>query len=322
MAILNLIPHNTNIDFVGKRKISFTLVIVSTLIFLISLLTKGLNYGIDFKGGVVMEVRMPQDPNLTDIRESLEKLNLGEIAIQEFGSKRDLVIKFENIKEQSSIPESAVNSIKEILGSGVEYQKIDLVGPKVGDEMVHNALMAVLWALFGILVYIAFRFEWRFSVCAIVALAHDCFLIFGMYSLFPLEFNETAITGILMTAGFSINDTIVVLDRIRENIKRHRDITLEEILNKSINETLSRTILTVVTVFLSVLALYIFGGSVIALFVTPILVTLVIGTLSSIFVAAPLLLYFNVKYGKALDDEEEKIKKSLETEGVFESVEG
>jgi preprotein translocase subunit SecF len=320
MSILNLIPHNTKIDFVGKRKISFTLVIISTLIMVFSLLTKGLNYGIDFKGGVVMEVKMPQEPDLTAIRERLEKLHLGEIAIQEFGSTKDLVIKFENISGQASIPESAVNSIKEILGQGVQYLKIDLVGPKVGDEMVHNALMAVLWALFGILVYIAFRFEWRFSICAITALAHDCFLIFGMYSLFPLEFNETAITGILITAGFSINDTIVVLDRIRENIKRHRDLTLVEILNKSINDTLSRTILTVLTVFLSVLALYMFGGAVIAMFVTPILVTLIIGTLSSIFVAAPLLLYFDVKYGKALDDEEERIKKSLETEGRYEAT--
>lgn len=320
MAILNLIPHNTKIDFVGKRKISFSLVIISTLIMLGSLLTKGLNYGIDFKGGVVMEVQMPSDPDLTSIREELEKLSLGEIAIQEFGSNKDLVIKFENVQGQATIPESAVNSIKEILGAGVNYLKIDLVGPKVGDEMVHNALMAVMWALFGILLYIAFRFEWRFAICAIVALAHDCFLILGMYSLFPLEFNETAITGILITAGFSINDTIVVLDRIRENIKRHRDLTLVEILNKSINDTLSRTILTVVTVFLSVLALYMFGGSVIAMFVTPILVTLIIGTLSSIFVAAPLLLYFDVKYGKALNEEEERIKKSLETEGTYEAT--
>src|SRR3989338_1992114 len=135
MAILNLIPHNTTIDFVGKRKISFTLVIISTLIMLGSLLTKGLNCGIDFKGGVVMEVQMPSDPDLTLIREQLEKLSLGDIAIQEFGSNRDLVIKFENVQGQATIPESAVNSIKEILGAGVNYLKIDLVGPKVGDEM-------------------------------------------------------------------------------------------------------------------------------------------------------------------------------------------
>ena len=186
--------------------------------------------------------------------------------------------------------------------------------------MIQNGLLAVLYALIGIMVYVGFRFEWRFAVCAIIALGHDCFLILGMYSLFPaLEFNETAITAILITAGYSINDTIVVLDRIRENVKKCRTITLEEILNKSINETLSRTILTVVTTFLSVLALYLFGGQVIAIFVLPIMISLILGTLSSIFVASPLLLYFNVKHGKALDEEEERIKKSLETEGRYET---
>lgn len=320
MAVLNLIPHNTNFDFIGKRKITFTIVILSTLIFMGSLLFKGLNYGIDFKGGVVMEVRMPNTPNIHHLREQLEPLKLGEVAIQEFGSAQDLMIKFENVKGQNSIPETAVSSIKTILGEGVEYRKIETVGPKVGDEMVHNGLMAVLYALLGILIYVAFRFEWRFALCAVIALAHDCFLILGLYSLFPLEFNETAITAILITAGYSINDTIVVLDRIRENVKRHRKITLVEILNKSINETLSRTILTVVTTFLSVLALFLFGGPVIAIFILPILISLIIGTLSSIFVASPLLLYFNVKHGKELDEEEERIRKSLETEGKYEST--
>ncbi|MCE2715675.1 MAG: protein translocase subunit SecF [Pseudomonadota bacterium] len=318
MAILNLVPHNTNFDFIGKRKITFSIVIISTLIFMSSLLFKGLNYGIDFKGGVVMEVRMPSSPNIHHLREQFEPLKLGEVAIQEFGSPQDLMIKFENIEGKANIPESAVNNIKAILGDGVEYRKIETVGPKVGDEMVHNGLMAILYALLGIMIYVAFRFEWRFGICAIIALAHDCFLILGMYSLFPLEFNETAITAILITAGYSINDTIVVLDRIRENVKRYRKITLIEILNKSINETLSRTILTVVTTFLSVLALFLFGGPVIAVFVLPILVSLIIGTLSSIFVASPLLLYFNVKHGKALDEEEERIAQALQTEGLYE----
>ncbi len=320
MALLNLIPHDTNFDFIGKRKITFTIVILSTLIFSSGLLFKGLNYGIDFKGGVVMEVRMPSAPDIHHLREKLEPLKLGEVAIQEFGSPQDLMIKFENVEGQTTIPETAVSSIKTILGDGVEYRRIETVGPKVGDEMVHNGLMAVLYALLGILIYVAFRFEWRFAICAIIALGHDCFLILGMYSLFPLEFNETAITAILITAGYSINDTIVVLDRIRENIKRYRKITLVEILNKSINETLSRTILTVVTTFLSVTALFLFGGAVIAVFVLPIMISLIIGTLSSIFVASPLLLYFNVRHGKELDEEEERIAKSLETEGRYEST--
>jgi preprotein translocase subunit SecF len=320
MAILNLIPYNTNFDFIGKRKVTFSIVILSSLIILGGLLFKGLNYGIDFKGGVVMEVRMPSTPDIPSLREKFEPLELGEVAIQQFGSDQDLMIRFENIEGQTNIPESAVSSIKQILGDGVEYRKIETVGPKVGSEMISNALMAVLYALLGIMIYVGFRFEWRFAICAIIALGHDCFLILGMYSLFPLEFNETAINAILMTAGYSINDTIVVLDRIRENIKRCRNISLVEILNKSINDTLSRTILTVLTTFLSVLALFLFGGKIIAIFVLPILVSLIIGTMSSIFVASPLLLYFNVKHGKALDEEEERIRQSLETEGRYEAA--
>ncbi len=318
MALLNLIPHNTNFDFIGKRTITFSIVILTSLIVLGGLLFKGLNYGIDFKGGVVMEVRMPNTPDISALREKFETLHLGEVAIQQFGAQ-DLMIKFENTEGHTDIPETAVSHIKQILGEGVEYRKIETVGPKVGNEMIHNAMLAVLYALLGIMLYVAFRFEWRFAICAIIALGHDCFLILGMYSLFPLEFNETAITAILMTAGYSINDTIVVLDRIRENIKRCRTLTLPEILNKSINDTLSRTILTVVTTFLSVLALFLFGGKIIAIFVLPILVSLIVGTLSSIFVASPLLLYFNIKHGKALDEEEERIRLSLETEGRYEA---
>ena len=199
MSVINFIPHNTNFDFIGKRKITFSIVILSTLIFMSALLFKGLNYGIDFKGGVVMEVRMPAVPDIQELRKKFEPLDLGEVAIQEFGSAQDILIKFENVEGQKNIPESAVSNIKTILGEGVEYRKIETVGPKVGGEMIQNGLLAVLYALIGIMVYVGFRFEWRFAVCAIIALGHDCFLILGMYSLFPaLEFNETAITAILI----------------------------------------------------------------------------------------------------------------------------
>lgn len=314
MALLNLIPYNTNIDFISYRKITFSIVIVSTLLFVGNLLFKGLNYGIDFRGGVILETRIDNKHNLAQIREKLESLHLGELVIQEFGSPHDLLIKVEKPKDENNL-EGIIDKIKQTLGEGVEYRKIETVGPKVGADMIHNGLMAVLYALLGILIYIAIRFEWRFALCAITALAHDCFLILGLFSLFPLEFNETAITAILITAGYSINDTIVVFDRIRENIQKYRKITLVEILNKSINETLSRTILTVATTFLSVVALYFFGGPVISTFVLPILISLIVGTLSSIYVAAPLLLFFNIKHGKELDEEEERLKKELEAEG-------
>jgi preprotein translocase subunit SecF len=309
MAFLNLVPNNTKFDFIGYRKISFSIVIVSTLIFALSILFKGLNYGIDFRGGIALEARLTSEQNQQSVKEKLLSLNLGDISVQEFGSKQDLLIKIEKPDDKEF--DVVVSEVKKALGDGVEYRKIETIGAKVGADMVNNGMKAVFYALIGILIYIAVRFEWRFAICAVIALAHDCFLILGLFSLFPLEFNETAITAILITASYSINDTIVVFDRIRENIKRYRKISLEEILNKSINETLSRTILTVLTTFLSVLALYFFGGAVISSFVLPIMISLVIGTLSSIYVAAPLLLFFNVKYGKVLDEEEEQIRREL-----------
>ncbi len=319
MRGISFIPNNTNIDFIGKRKITFSVVVLSTILFAIALLVNGLNYGIDFKGGILMDVTMPQETDVAELRQKMHGLNLGDVSIQEFGSSKDLLIKFEAPDNVQSIPEDAVNNIKQILGAGVTYKKVDTVGPKVGGEMIKNAMYAVIFSLIGILIYVAIRFEWRYSLCAVIALAHDCFLIFGLYAVLPLEFNETAITAILMTAGYSINDTIVVLDRIRENIKKLRTISLEEILNRSINETLSRTVLTVLTTLLSLFALFLFGGEVISAFVLPIMITLVIGALSSIFVASPLLLFFNIKFGKALDEEEERIQKALKTEGIYET---
>ncbi len=299
MAILNLIPNQTSIDFIKMRKISFAVVIMTTLTIMFSLLFKGLNYGVDFKGGMTIELRTQTKPNIESMRSTLLKMSIGDVSLQEFGSDHDLLIRLEEQKD----PEAVIQKIKSTLGSTVEYRKIETVGPKVGREMVQKGFYAICYALIAILIYIAVRFEWRFAVCAVIALAHDCLIVLGMFSIFPLEFNETAITAVLITASYSINDTIVVFDRVRENIQKMRKDNLTDILNKSINETLSRTLLTVLTTLLSVVALYFFGGNVISTFVLPIMIALVIGTLSSIFLASPLLLLFNIKYGKDLDVE-------------------
>lgn len=303
MAILNLVSHKTSFDFIKYRKISFLTVIITTLIVMGSIFFKGLNYGIDFKGGILIELRVPTVPDLHKMRSQLMGLHVGDVSIQEFGSKKDLLIRV----EQQNNQEHVIKKIKAVLPKKSECRKIETIGPKVGTEMMKNGFYAVVYSLVAIMIYIACRFEWRFAVCAVVALAHDCFLILGLFSLFPLEFNETAITAILITASYSINDTIVVFDRIRENIGRYRKMALTDILNVSINETLSRTILTVFTTFLSTLALYVFGGEVIASFVLPIMIALVVGTISSIFVAAPLLLLFNVKHGEALATSQKEI---------------
>jgi len=302
MRRLQLVPYNTNFNFMGFRFITFIIAGLITLASLAGLMTKGLNYGVDFRGGFILEVRMPQTPDVAQLRDKLSALGLGEVVLQEFGDARDLIIKVERQEGDDHAQENAIDSIKTTLGSGVDYRKIDTVGPKVGGELVQNGLKAVAFALLAMLVYIAIRFEWQFALCAILALAHDCIAILGLFSLLPFEFNETAIIAILITAGYSINDTIVIFDRIRENIQKYKKLSLSELINKSLNETLSRTTLTATTTLLALLALYFFGGKVISTFSLPIIIGIIIGSFSSICFAAPLLSYLKLKRGEETKD--------------------
>ncbi len=294
MRLLHLVPYTTNLNFMGFRFVTFIIAMIITLASLASLLTKGLNYGVDFRGGFILEVRMPQTPDVSSLRDKLSELHLGEVVLQQFGNDRDIIIKVERQEGNDSAQDNAIEKIKTTLGAGVDYRKIETVGPKVGGELVQNGLKAVAFALIAMLVYIAVRFEWQFALCAILALAHDCVAILGLFSLFPFEFNETAIIAILITAGYSINDTIVIFDRIRENIDRFKKQSLSEIINKSLNETLSRTTLTATTTLLALLALYFFGGKVISTFSLPIIIGIIIGSFSSICLAAPLLSYLKL----------------------------
>lgn len=307
MFRLHLIPYGTKFDIVGKSKYMLSLAVVIVATCLAFIMFKGLNYGIDFKGGYIFEVKMPSEPNIPALREKIGGLGLGEVAIQQFGAKEDLMIKLEK-SEEGKGQTIAIQKIKDTLGEGVTYKRIETVGPKVGSELVSNAIKAVVFALIAMLLYIAIRFEWQFGVCAVAALLHDCAIIFGMFSIFPMEFSETSITAILLTASYSINDTVVIFDRIRENLKRFRKMDLKELINLSLNETLSRTTLTATTTLLAVLSLYIFGGKVIASFALPIMVGIVIGTVSSIFIASPLLMFLNVNR----NDKDEKNKKNIE----------
>jgi preprotein translocase subunit SecF len=295
MKRLQLVPHNTKIDFIGLRYITFFIAIFVTIGALAGVFFKGLNYGIDFRGGYIFEVRMPTEQDVTELREKLSHIGLGEVMLQSFGNDRDLLIKIERQEGDDSAQNSAIEKVKENLGQGVDYRKIETVGPKVGAELVHNGLKAVGFALIAMLIYIAIRFEWQFAICAVIALAHDCAAILGLFSVFPLEFNETAIVAVLITAGYSINDTIVIFDRIRESLRKYQKMPLGELINKSLNETLSRTIMTASTTLLAITALYFFGGKVISTFSIPIMVGILIGTFSSVCLAAPLLLYLSLK---------------------------
>lgn len=302
MFRLHLIPYGTKFDIIGKSKFMFTIALAAIITCFSSIIFKGMNYGIDFKGGYIFEVKMPSEPDIQSLRDKLGSLNLGEVAIQQFGAKEDLMIKLEKPEEGKS-QALAIQKVKDTLGEGVIYKKVETVGPKVGSELVSNAIKAVTFALIAMLLYIAVRFEWQFGVCAVVALFHDCAIIFGMFSIFPLEFSETSITAVLLTASYSINDTVVIFDRIRENLKRFRNMDLKELINLSLNETLSRTTLTATTTILAVLSLYLFGGKIIAALALPIMVGIMVGTFSSIFIASPLLMYLNIKR-----DEEKDLK--------------
>jgi preprotein translocase subunit SecF len=304
---IRLIPYNTKIDFVGLRFVTFSICTIVILASLISFWVKGLNYGIDFRGGYILEVRMPQTPNVPDLRTKIEQLHLGEVSLQDFGKDNTLLIRLERHeekgKEDAQVQAETLEKVKNVLGNGVDYRKVETIGPKVGGELIRNALKAIGLALMAMLVYIAIRFEWQFAACAIMALIHDCIAILGLFSLFPLEFNENAVIAILITAGYSINDTIVIFDRIRENIRKFKKMNLGELVNKSLNETLSRTLLTASTTLLALLALYFWGGKVISTFTLPILIGILIGSFSSICLAAPLLLYLRLKRGEEVTEQ-------------------
>lgn len=297
MNIYKLIPHDTKIDFVGHRFYTFGFSFLALLLSIFFFFYQGMNYGVDFQGGLVMEVRTEKTADLSGMRSSLDSLKIGEVALQEFGSDRDVLIRIPNSTDNNIDADTIVEKVKVALGDNVEYRKVETIGPKVGDELVENAIYAVIISLFAILVYIWFRFEWQFAICGIVALANDIVVLLGLYAIFHyFEFNINTIVALLTTASYSIHDSVVIFDRIRENLRKYSNWTLVEILNKSMNETLSRTVLTAFTSFISLAVLCALGGKVIFDFSFPILYGLVFGTFSSICISAPLLLYTGLKF--------------------------
>jgi|TARA_S200000501_G_scaffold62885_1_gene53687 preprotein translocase SecF subunit len=290
---------NSKIKFLSLRKpafiLSLTLIICSVLIYSF----KGLNFGIDFRGGTLIEVETSESENLSNLRSILNNLELGDIQVQEFGSAKNILIRVEQQAGGDQIQQNVVNIVKTALNtslsSDVNFRRTEVVGPKVSSELIKAGVIAIVVAVFAMLVYIWFRFEWQFSLGAVIALIHDVLLTLGIFSLLQLEFNLSIIAAILTIVGYSMNDTVVVYDRVRENLRKYRKKEIIDLLNISINETLSRTIMTSVTTLLALLSLYIFGGSVIKGFTFAMIWGVLVGTYSSIFIAAPLLNYLKVK---------------------------
>jgi preprotein translocase subunit SecF len=292
MKLLRLVPDRPNINVIGIRKITLVfsaLLVVASIVLAIS---PGLNFGIDFRGGTVIEVRMPGPADVAGLRTQLAGLGLGEVSLQRFGADTDVLIR---VQEQPGEDQSIViQKVQEALGDGVEYRRTEFVGPTVGEELKEAGFIAVAVSLLGIFAYIWFRFEWQFSVGALVALMHDVLATIGLFAITGMEFNLATVAAVLTIAGYSINDTVVVYDRVRENLRRYKRMAMPDLLNLSVNETLSRTVMTSLTTLLALIALATFGGEVIRGFCIALIWGIIIGTYSSVFIAVPALLWTGV----------------------------
>lgn len=260
-------------------------------------IARDLNYGIDFQGGILIEVRVGQANKLVEMRQDLSKLGLGEVSLQEFGAPTDILIRIQKQAGGEKAQQAAIDKVKRELGANIKYRRTEFVGPKVSDELFKDGVIAVLLAIIGILLYIWFRFEWQFGIGAIIALCHDVITTIGIFAITGIEFNLSTVAAILTIAGYSINDTVVVYDRVRENLRKYKSLSLYELLNNSVNETLSRTVMTSVTTLLALLSLYLLGGEVIRGFSFAMIWGVLIGTYSSVCLAVPLLLYLNIDRG-------------------------
>jgi len=292
MRPLIVIRRTPQIDFMRWHVYGLAFSLLLTALTVGIFLTKGLNYGIDFKGGTLIEVRSTTGPaDLAAMRAKLEALHLGDPSLQEFGSPTDVLIRMPQQPGGDAAQMKAIQQVRDALGPGMDYRRVEVVGPSVGSELIRAGVLATVLALGAILLYIWFRFEWQFGVGATLSTLHDVVTTVGLFAIFQLEFNLTTLAAILTIAGYSVNDTVVIYDRVREAMRRHRTMSFRDLINLALNETLSRTILTVSTVALAVLALLFLGGQVLRGFSIAMLWGIVIGTYSSLFIAAPLLYY-------------------------------
>ncbi|WP_375331473.1 protein translocase subunit SecF [Candidatus Tisiphia endosymbiont of Oplodontha viridula] len=291
---LRLLPDKINFDFIRFKKVSYTISIILSLVSIIWIGIYKFNFGIDFAGGIVIEVRLDQDPDLTKMREVLNNLKIGEVILQNFGNQHDLSIRVGSNSEDTLMQniELIKSTLKNQFPYKFEYRKVDFVGPQVGTQLIKSGITALILSFLAIMVYTWVRFEWYFGLGILVALLHDAILSLGFMSVMRLDFNLSSIAAILTIIGYSVNDSVVIYDRIRENLRKSHKKVMPQIINLSINETLSRTILTVVTTLLANLALVIFGGEAIYSFSVLVFFGIIVGTYSSIFISAPILTYF------------------------------
>ena len=296
MSSIRWIKKDLKINFLRVKNIATIvsiLVIISSLFFLVY---KNLNFGIDFKGGTLIEIKKDENLSIAEIRNQLSELNIGDIQIQTFGSDDIILIRIENSTNlDANADMSSIELIRSSLGNDVIIQRTEIVGPKVSSELIQKGIIAIIIAVFLMLFYIWIRFEWQFSIGAVTALIHDVMITMGIFSFLQIEFNLSIIAALLTIIGYSMNDTVVVYDRIRENLRKYKQMNIFDLINQSLNETMSRTLLTSVTTLLALFSLYFLGGEVLKGFTLAMIIGVFIGTYSSVFIASQIILYLNVK---------------------------
>ena len=287
--------YKKNLPFLKYYKAFYILSLVLIIISFFSLFTKGLNLGIDFKGGTVIEMQFNKEFSANKIRQGLLSQNLGDVKVKEFGNNKSFLAVLEKKSGESNFIPSIKSNLEKNLNENINFRRVEMVGPKISSELTKSGIYAVLIALVLMLFYIWLRFEWQFSLGSILALCHDVILTLGTFSLIGFEFNLSIIAAVLTIVGYSMNDTVVIYDRIRENLKKDEQTDLKELINISINETLPRTLKTSITTLLALIAIYFFGGEILKGFSFALIWGVIVGTYSSIFVASPLILIFKVK---------------------------
>ena len=297
MKTLKLVPSTPDFKFVRYNRRAFVVSSVLIIGSLVAFLMQGLNFGIDFKGGILVEISSSEPVDIGNLRGRMQTLELGEVQIQQFGKPTDVLIRVAEADGAVSTERdlSAVDAIRQDLEGEFEIRRVEIVGPQVSRELIQTGLLAVVAAISSMLIYIWFRFEWQFSVGAVMALVHDVILTIGVFSILQLDFNLSILAAILTIVGYSMNDTVVVYDRVRENLRKYKKMDISELLDIAINQTLSRTVMTSVTTLLALIALYTLGGEVIRGFTFAMIWGVLVGTYSSIFIAAPLLIQLGVK---------------------------
>jgi preprotein translocase subunit SecF len=300
MRLLRIVPDDTKFDFMRFRRISFPVSALLSIMAMVLYFSHGLNFGIDFVGGTLMEVQQKGGPaDLAKMRTTLSGLGLGEVQLQQFGTPSDVLIRVAQQPGGDAAQQVAVEKVRSALGTEVEYRRVEVVGPRVSTELLAYGTVGLVLAILGILIYLWFRFEWQFALGAMIANVHDLVLTIGFMSITQIDFDLTSIAALLTILGYSLNDTVVIYDRIRENLRKYKRMSMPDLLNSSVNSTLSRSIITHVTVTLALLALLLFGGHAIHSFTATMMFGVVlVGTYTSVFIASPILIYLGVGTGR------------------------